>query len=204
MKPSGTLHCAYLLDCCEEAHALHRWLEAFSLLHLAIVLHFSLIPFRRPLQCWHHQPALRTPKGHGSAFCWSSQSGNSMFELRGRFGSAEGNLLLCCTQFARAKPHKIHTLCSNTQSAGEKWPYLNSQYLNNRLKAHPSPACRLVSNVRVGWNKSGLLMFDYAVGFNMAYCARLSLTARETVMLSVKARIWRVPLWRECSLMTVC
>lgn len=81
MKPSGLFHCAYLLDYCKEAHTLHRWLEAFSLSPSRHLSPSLLIPFRRPLQCWHHQPLLRTPKGHSTAFWWSPQAGNLMFEF---------------------------------------------------------------------------------------------------------------------------
>lgn len=42
-------------------------------------------------------------KGMALLFWWSSQAGNLMFKLRRWFRSAEGNILLCCTQITRAK-----------------------------------------------------------------------------------------------------
>lgn len=141
MKPSGLFHCAYLLDYCEETHTLHRWLEAFSLTPSL------LITFRHPLQCWHHQPLLRTPKGHSTIFLWSSQAGNLMLELRGWFGSAEGNLLLCSLN-SQGQNLTRYTLCSNTQSCDEKLPYPNSNTwtdLKKRLNAHPNRV------QRAGW-----------------------------------------------------
>lgn len=208
MKPSGIFHCAYLLDYCKEAHTLHRWLEAFSLSPSRHLSPSLLIPFRRPLQCWHHQPLLRTPKGHSTAFWWSPQAGNLMFEFESAIWEHRGKYTPLLHSIHKGKTSQDTHSVQILRVGDEKLPYPNSNIwtdLNNHLKTfEQSPTCRLMSNVRVGWNKSALLMFDYTVWFNMAYCAQLSLTARETVTLSVKARLCRVPLWRECSLMTVC
>ncbi len=81
----------------------------FSFSISAIFLHLSLILSDVPSSADIIGPLLRIPeRAFLSFFMWSSQAGNLMFVLRRWFGSAEGNILLCCTQITRAKA--VHSI----------------------------------------------------------------------------------------------